>query len=168
MKKTRWVWWVLGTLLVLVLFAGVGFAGFQFGLRRSGNLSSARPFHRQGFMIPPGFEEKGGNPHGFLGNDRQGLNHRGFGRSRDFSDRGRFPFFRPFLGFFKFAVLLGLIWLVFILAKRSGWRLVNVNGAQSASIAAPVVEESPAPVSEENPTPEMEAKKTRRKTKAQG
>lgn len=40
MKNTKWIWRVLAVILTLVVLAGVGLAGFRFGVMQSANLAS--------------------------------------------------------------------------------------------------------------------------------
>lgn len=133
MKKTKWIWRVLGILLLLVVMAGIGFAGFQLGRMYAGNPAVGMNFHSPAFGHMPNFQNNPDefNNHGF----GPMMNHRGmFGHGKGFG----IPFIRPLFGLLELAVVIGLVWLVFSLIKNSGWRLVNVN-SQIAAPAAPSV-----------------------------
>lgn len=126
MKNTKWIWRVLAVLLTLIILAGVGFAGFRLGSMHNFSLANGTSF------MPS-------HGHGFNGAE--------MGQMRGFDHgRGGFSFFSPIFGVLRLAVWAGLIWLVFTLVKRSGWRVVNVNANQTA-VPAPapgVVQESPS------------------------
>lgn len=110
MKNLKWLGW---TLVIVLVAAGVGFAGFQLGAAQGANLGWMTPFmHGRGF---DGDMMRGG----FHGHDFDG----GWG----------FPsFLFPFWGILRLAFFAGLVWLGYALFKRSGWRLVNVNQAPAA------------------------------------
>ncbi|MDP1548452.1 MAG: hypothetical protein Q8L87_20765 [Anaerolineales bacterium] len=117
MKNTKWIWWTLGILLVLVLIAGAGFTTYRMGYAQGaiaaqdGDLSQLFPrLHTRGF------DGEGGRFHNF---DR-------FEGKRS-GGRGGFPFFVPILGLLRFVVLGGLIWLGYTLVRNNGWRLVKAT-----------------------------------------
>ncbi|MFN8401579.1 MAG: hypothetical protein U0X74_16320 [Anaerolineales bacterium] len=141
MKTKKWLWWTLTILLTLVVIAGVGFAGFRFGAMHSAALTANGT---STFAFHHGHDFSGG-----MTNESFGMMHgseRGHNsdRGHGFGSRGGFGFFGPLFGLLQLAVFGGLIWLAFSLVKRSGWRLVNVNNAQTATPA-----EAPAPESVE-------------------
>lgn len=142
MKNTKWIWRVLAVLLTLVVLAGVGLAGFRFGVMQSANLTG----NGTTFMFQHGRGHNDGDSSMMHGNMQDGSHHSN--RGNDFGGgRGGFSFFGPIFGLLRLAVLGGLIWLGYTFVKRSGWRLVNVNSNQ------PVAEEvAPA-------EPEAEEKK---------
>jgi hypothetical protein len=136
---------VLLTLLALVLILGAlgaaGFAGFQFGYRQGvmaaagGNaqvLPGGRNFGPQGMMPGRNFNfdrEFGGR--GF------GMMNRGMG----------FGFLSPFLFLARIAFWALVIWAVYMLVTRSGWRLTRTvqtqtTTAQPASTETEIKEET--------------------------
>ena len=137
MKNTKWIWRVLAVILTLVVLAGVGLAGFRFGVMQSANLTgdgTAFMFHHgRGFdnsdtaMKPGNMHEGSGSHHSNRGHDFGG-------------GRGGFSFFGPIFGLLRLAVLGGLIWLGYTFLKRSGWRVVNVNTSQPVAQEATPVE----------------------------
>lgn len=137
MKNTKWIWRVLAVLLTVVVLAGVGLAGFRFGVMQSANLTG----DGTAFMFHHGHGSDAGD------SARGNFDSHHSNRGHDFGGgRGGFSFFGPIFGLLRLAVLGGLIWLGYTFVKRSGWRLVNVNAAQ------PVTEEAA-------PEPEVEEKK---------
>lgn len=106
MKNLKWLWWAL---IIVLVVAGVGFAGFQLGAAQSANIAG---------MMPHMFA----HARGFDG----GIMRDGYGMHSGFFGWGGFPFF---FGLVRLAILAGLVWLGYTLFKRSGWRLVNVNQA---------------------------------------
>lgn len=119
MKNTKWLWWTVTILLTLIILAGVGVTGFRIGVSQGAKLSLAgRP--------ALAFRQW----HGFDGDmPKDGFGMRGFDHARDFGgrgfNRGGFTFFSPFFFLIRAAFFGGLIWLAYILIKRSGWRLVK-------------------------------------------
>ncbi|MCL4269171.1 MAG: hypothetical protein KJZ72_06485 [Anaerolineales bacterium] len=123
MKSTKWIGWTLGILLAFIVLAGVGFAGFRFGMMRSIPLADG--------TFPRWAERFDGDmPHRFEARD--------FGRGHHFAmhgfDRGGLRLFSPILWMLRLVVIGGLLWLGFSLFKNSGWRLVNINATQAATV----------------------------------
>lgn len=105
---------LLAALVLLGLFAAVGYAGYRFGYTQgaqiiaNGQAPELRPFDGWGPRRMP--------MHDF------GLD-RGFGM-RGFPMRG-FGFFSPLLFLIRLAVLALILWFVYWLFTRSGWRLTR-------------------------------------------
>lgn len=142
MKNTKWIWRVLAVLLTLVVLAGVGLAGFRFGVMQSANLTG----NGTTFMFQHGHGNNDGGSSMKHGNMQDGSGSHHSNRGNDFGGgRGGFSFFGPIFGLLRLAVLGGLIWLGYTFVKRSGWRLVNVNTnqpvAEEAAPAEPEAEE---------------------------
>jgi hypothetical protein len=103
---------LLAALVLLGLFAAVGYAGYRFGytqgaqITANGRAPELRPFDGWGlrFGIERGFP-------------------RGFGM-RGFPMMG-FGFFSPLLFLVRLAVLALILWFVYWLFTRSGWRLTR-------------------------------------------
>lgn len=132
----HWISKVLGILLLLVVIAGVGFAGFRIGRMQNVSVAAGTDFQHPNFGHH--FNGMDGN-----GMPQQGFDRQNFGHGRDFGGRGGFRGFSPIFGLLRLAVFGGLIWLAYTLVKRSGWRLVNVNAGQAVVEPAPVVESTP-------------------------
>jgi hypothetical protein len=116
---------ILGAILVLGLFAGVGYAGYRIGFNQGaqfaadGNAPRFNRFDRDGLPRFMPYFDRSFSPRWF------GMtpHNRGFG------------FFPPFffLGFLGRIALIGLIlWFVVWLFTRSGWRLSLTNTNQAA------------------------------------
>jgi hypothetical protein len=130
---------VLLTLLAVVLVLGAlgaaGFAGYQYGYRQgvltasNGDSTSVVP----GFWFSP----KAMRLHNF------GFDERGFGRDFGMMRRGGigFGFFTPLLFIAQIAFWALVIWAVYMLIKRSGWRLTRT---QPAAVVETVPSESSA------------------------
>lgn len=119
---------VLLTLLVVVLLlAGLGaagFAGYRYGYAQGAVASSDGNTQ----TIPPGF---GYGPHGMPGH--------GFGMDRGFghgAERGfgmmhggipGFGFFSPLFFLARLAFWALVIWAIYMLVTRSGWRLTRTT-----------------------------------------
>lgn len=119
MKSTKWIGWTLGILLAFIVLAGVGFAGFRFGMMRSIPLADG--------TLPRWAERFDGDmPHRFEARD--------FGRGHHFAmrgfDHGGFRLFSPIFGLMHLALMAGVLWLGYTLFKKSGWRLVKVDANQ--------------------------------------
>ena len=159
MKNKKWLTYTLGTLLTLLVLAVV--AGISFRIGMTQNPAFAHPAFARGFNgAPPAM------PRNFQNNDdsqRMQGNFRGnnwapmqdnpqdqgfFNRSNDRGGNhrgGKMPFIFPFIfglaHFVVLAVVLGLIlWVVYILVKKSGWRLARVE-ATPASVPITNTEE---------------------------
>ena len=117
---------LLGIVIVLGVLAGVGFAGYQIGVRQSARISInadelpsvGRPnfdSERGPFALDRGFE-RGFDP---------GFPHGGFRMMH--RDRGGFGFFGPFM-FLGHILFWGLIILLaYWLFTRTGWRLTRTE-----------------------------------------
>jgi uncharacterized membrane protein len=129
---------VLLTLLALVLTVGLlgaaGFAGYQFGYRQ-GALSTSNgnaqvsPLPRNNGprgmpMMPFGFGR------GF------GFGPRGFGIIRHGGMMG-FGFFGPLMLLLRILFWVLVIWVIYLLITRSGWRLTRQSTANPPASAQP-------------------------------
>jgi uncharacterized membrane protein len=111
---------ILLSLLVIVLILGAlgaaGFAGYQFGLRQGAiTSSSGTP------QLPPGHPDIG--PRGMF-RDGPGFHH-GFG---GFGMMGRgigFGFLSPLFFLIRLTSWALVIWAIYMLITRSGWRLTR-------------------------------------------
>jgi hypothetical protein len=119
---------VLLTLLALVLILGAlgaaGFAGFQYGYRQ-GALSAAG----DNAQVVPGrnFGPQGMMPGRNFGFDRE-FGARGFGMM----NRGMgFGFFGPFMFLARIAFWALVIWALYMLVTRSGWRITRTTQTQT-------------------------------------
>ena len=134
---------VLLTLLVLVVVVGAlgaaGFAGYQYGYRQGAALAVS---NGDADSLVPRF---GMNPHGMpmhnFGFDR------GFGRG-DFGMMGRggigFGLFTPLRLLLPIAFWALVIWAVYTLVMRSGWRLTRTEPAPVATTPVETPAEPPA------------------------
>jgi hypothetical protein len=157
MKNRKWLTYTLGTLLTLVILAAVGIGGFRIGMMQ--NASFARPafarnfddgrqpmqwnFQDGGNQANQGNSQKDGNPQFMQGNphDNRGpqamhenFQNRGFGNRGNNRDGGM-RFFSPIFGLIHLIVLGLLLWVVYKLVKKSGWRLTRVQTASPAPMA---------------------------------
>jgi len=124
MKTNKWLWRTLAVLLVLVVMAGVGFAGYRMGIMQGANLTA----NGTAFMFTHGRGFDGGMMRG-------GFDHPGFSYGRaDFGGRGGFSPFGFIFGLVRLAVFAGLIWLGYHLVKNSGWKLVKTEAAAAPSV----------------------------------
>ena len=134
---------VLLTLLAVLLIVGAlgaaGMAGYRYGYSQ-GILSTSS---RESDSGVPGF---GLNPHGMMPMHNFG-NERGLGRG-DFGPMGRggmgFGLFSPFRVLLPLVFWGLVIWAIYMLIMRSGWRLTKSEPAPVAATAveAPVVSPS--------------------------
>jgi len=137
MKSRKWIWWTLGILLALALMAGAGFAGYRMGAMQtarhatsSNDLQKAHPEGRgpeNGFQFGNDFRGDQGPSQNFRGQNFGGRNFN-FGRMH-----GGFMFLPHFIfGLIPLAVLILVIWLVVMLVKNSGWKLVKAGAPVAA------------------------------------
>jgi hypothetical protein len=115
---------LLTVIVVLGLFAATGYAGYRFGFARGAQITA------------------NGNPSGpqlrpFDNLDRRGMPMRNFGDDfgrglrRGFGMRGfpmmgmGFGFFSPFMFLGRIIVFALIIWFIYWLFTRSGWRLTR-------------------------------------------
>jgi hypothetical protein len=113
---------LLGLILVLGLFAATGYAGYRFGYVQGTQSTANGDIARPGLRA---FDEVG--PRGMP------MHNFGMGRGfqRDFGP-GRFPmmgfgFFSPWMLLGRIAVLALIVWFVYWLFTRSGWRFVRTT-----------------------------------------
>ena len=131
----RFILTLLALILVLGLFAAVGFAGYRFGYARGVQATAS------GETLRPQI-----GPFGGFGPNRMPMHNFGFERGFQRGwDRG-FPMlgigFFPLWGLLWRILVLGLIvWFVYWLFTRSGWQLTRTT--QTATAATP-----PAPPAE--------------------
>ena len=125
---------VLLSLLVVVLILGAlgaaGFAGYQFGYRQGALSSNGNaPVAPRGGNFGPGEMpmHNFGFDRGFSGGF--GMMHRGIA----------FGFFSPFLFLARIAFWALVIWAIYMLVTRSGWRLTKTT--TTGATPPPVVEE---------------------------
>ena len=123
---------VLLSLLVVVLILGAlgaaGFAGYQFGLRQGAKTSSnGNP------QLPPGHPDIG--PRGMF---RGGFGfHHGFGGGFGMMGRGMgFGFLSTLFLLLRLAFWALVIWAIYMLITRSGWRLTR--GTTTTTTVNPV------------------------------
>ena len=111
---------LLATIVVLGLFAAVGFTGYRFGYAQGARVTaSGDELQRQ---VGP-FDEFGPN--------RMPMREFGFNRGfhREFGMRGfpgmGFGFLSPWTLLWRLAVLALIVWFAYWLFTRSGWRLTR-------------------------------------------
>jgi len=142
-KTNKWLSWTIAILLSVIALGAVGFTTFRMGYMR-GTVATQKALQSQttkdGKVTTPAQQFPFMGPmHGFLGDS--GRTDRGFNGQRDarnpngFGPRGRGGFFPPLFGLFHFAVLVLLVWIGYMLFKKSGWQFVRV-----AVPAEPMVE----------------------------
>ena len=154
MKNKKWLTYTLGTLLTLGVLAGVAAVSYRIGL--SQNPSFTRPAFAQNFNGMPRFmprnapdnDNSQGMPRNFRGQNfrDQGFRGQAFDAHR-FNRNNRMPFFSPVIFGLIHLVLAGLVivglgWLVYILVKRSGWRLMRVPEPSPAPLEASETDEA--------------------------
>jgi hypothetical protein len=139
---------ILGILIVLGLFAAAGFAGYRFGFAQGAQTQGLRANGATPQIRPFGDSDRGRMP--MMPNFGWGRGmHRGFGI-------GGFPMmgFGLFglLGFFGRILFFALVlWFIFWLFTRSGWRLTRTAPVTTAP-SAPVTAPPAAPVAENENT----------------
>ncbi len=115
---------IISAVLIIGLFAGIGYAGYRIGYNQGAQAAAGgeSPFFRQ-------FENFGlrGMPMHNFGRDIERGFNRGFGPG-SFPGRG-FGFFSPILLLGSIAVLGLLLWFIYRLFTRSGWRLTRTPQA---------------------------------------
>jgi len=122
---------VLLTLLALIVIfgalAGAGYAGYRIGYTQGATASGNLPFFGRGERMNPNLM-----PHNFdrgFGFGAQPYHSPMMGRG-DFGIR----FFSPFRILWNIAILALIIWFVYWLFTKSGWRIVrNMNKDQEAT-----------------------------------
>ncbi len=131
MKSNKWLTYILGVLLTLVVLAAVGGIGFRMGVMQSASFANLT----DGQSVRASFFAHGMDD-GFNQMDqmeRSNSSH-GFDRSRG-GDRDGFS--SPIFGLIPLLVFGVLAWFGYKLIKNSGWKLVKVNASEAP---APVVE----------------------------
>jgi len=128
---------VLLTLLVVVvalgLFAAVGYTGYRFGFAQGMQTTASGDTVRPGLRP---FDEFGRRGMDRFGMDRDFL--RGV-RPGGFRMRG-FGFFSPLMFLGRVAILALLVWFVYWLFTRSGWRLTRTQAVQTTETPPPPIE----------------------------
>jgi hypothetical protein len=129
---------LLAVVFILGVLSAVGFAGYRYGLNQA-EFSAA---DRDTPQTAPGFGPHRMPMHNF-GNDefQRGFGSPGFPMMRH--GRG-FGFFAPLMFLVRLAFWGFVIWAVYMLVLRSGWRLTRTVPA------APVVEPAPSDSNVEN------------------
>ena len=123
---------VLLTLLTIVfalgLFAAVGFAGYRFGYMQGTQVTATGDSP----LVRPSdnFNPRGMPMHNFGRDIERGFN-RGFGP--DGFRRMGFGFFSPILFLGRIAVLGLVLWFIYWLFTRSGWRLTRTPQAPATT-----------------------------------
>jgi uncharacterized membrane protein len=146
MKNRKWLTYLLGVLLTLVILAAVGGAGFRIGRMQNTSFERpafAQPFGGASWSMQKNFRGNGG-PQAMQGNPHnQGFDNRGDNRRG-----GGMPFFSPIFGLIRLIVLGLLLWIVYKFVKNSGWRLTRVQASPA-----------PTPSAAETPNVEVVEKK---------
>jgi hypothetical protein len=148
MKNRKWLTYTLRTLLALVVLAAVAIVSYRIGMTQ--NPSLTHPTFARGFFSGAprvnqrNFQNNGG-PQGMQGNfngNRQ-RQMRGNPQNHGFANHGgRMSFLFPFIFGVIHLVVLGLIlWVVYLLVKKSGWRLTRVQETFPAPTQTANVEE---------------------------
>lgn len=130
---------LLTVIVVLGLFAATGYAGYRFGFARGAQITAnGNPSGPQ--LRPFDNLDRPGMPMRNFGDDfGRGL-RRGFGM-RGFPMMGMgFGFFSPFMFLGRIIVFALIIWFIYWLFTRSGWRLTRT---------APIVDSQPQPTEPE-------------------
>jgi hypothetical protein len=130
---------VLLSLLAVVLFLAVlgaaGFVGYQYGYRQG--VTSARGDNA---LLPPGHPDIGPRGQRNFGFDRGfdrgfggfGMMQRGFGLG----------FFSPLFFLLRLAFWGLVIWVLYMLVTRSGWRLTRTTPTVTTTTTEPTVVEN--------------------------
>lgn len=119
---------LIAAVLVIGLFAGVGYTAYRVGYNQGAQATAGgdTPLFRQ-------FEDFGprGMPMPNFGKDRERGFHRGLGPG-GFPGM-RFGFFSPILFLGRIAGLGLVLWFIYWLFTRSGWRLTRTPQATAAT-----------------------------------
>jgi hypothetical protein len=146
MKNKKWVNYTLGILLTLVVLTVVAGAGFRAGMTQ--NISSLRDANGARLSFTHDVRDTSRGTKGALQNsvNPQGMreNFQSNGMDRGFDRRdGGFSAFR----LIPLIVLGALVWLGYVLVKKSGWQLSFSKATSTPAPAA--VETSSVEVEEE-------------------
>jgi hypothetical protein len=136
MKNRKWLTYTLGTLLTLVVLAVVAGASFRIGMMQNASFMH-RPAFTNGFQPKPGTlpgnrdpQSMPGNPHdefgGFPGMPGNQYQHGFHNRGNGHGGHGMF-FFPPIFGIIHLLILALVIWVVYKLIEKSGWRLTRIE-----------------------------------------
>jgi len=116
---------LLATILVFGLFAATGYAGYRFG-------------YAQGMQVTANGDTPQLRPFDNIGPRRMPMHNFGFGRGfqrgfgpDEFPMMG-FGFFSPWMLLGRIAVLALIIWFVYWLFTRNGWRLTRQTTESSS------------------------------------
>jgi len=126
---------LLAVIVVLGLFAAAGFTGYRFGYAQGARVTV------NGDNVRPQI-----GPFGDFGQNRMPMREFGFNRGfhREFGMRGfpglGFGFFSPLMFVGRIAILALIVWFIYWLFTRSGWRLTRT---------AQTVQAEPQPVEPE-------------------
>jgi uncharacterized membrane protein len=111
---------ILAIVVVLGLFAAVGFTGYRFGFARGAGVAAG------GDELPRQIRPLEG-----FGPNRMPMHAFGFNRGfhREFGMRGGpgmgFGFFSPLMLLGRIAILALIVWFIYWLFTRSGWQLTR-------------------------------------------
>jgi hypothetical protein len=146
------------SLLAIVLIAGVlgaaGFAGYQYGFRQGAlSTSNGNP------QVTP-FSGNNG-PHGMMPGHNFGFGYghqfgpRGFGMMMRPGGMMGFGFFGPLMFLLRIAFWALVIWAIYMLITRSGWRLTRqpTGTAPASAPPASVTPSETSPESKDNEPP---------------
>jgi uncharacterized membrane protein len=119
---------LLAVVVVLGLFAAAGFTGYRFGYAQGAQATANGDAARPGLRLFDQFGRPGMPMHDFGERFDRDFN-RGFGPG-GFPMRG-FGFFSPLMLLGRIAILALLVWFVYWLFTRSGWRLTRTQAVQT-------------------------------------
>ena len=126
---------LLAVVLVLGLFAAVGFTGYRFGYAQGARVAA------NGDEVRPRV-----GPFDDFGPNRMPMREFGFDRGfhRDFGGRGfpgmGFGFFSLFALLGRIAVLALIVWFIYWLFTRSGYQITRAPSVQTTGTQAPPAE----------------------------
>lgn len=131
MKNKKWLWWTLAILVILIALAVTGGMGYRMGMIQATRI--AQNADGTSAQFPHAY-----HMHGFDGRSQDMMDrHRsfsslGFDRRQNFNrfEGRRGGFLPPLFGIFHLVLLGLLIWIGYILFKKSGWRFVRVTATQ--------------------------------------